>query len=120
MSIEIKLTKHEIVEALGITEKWILDPLNKTNFSKIKKLNEEEQREFIRWSVCNNKEEFFRQINILHEFRLLIKRNEIVDKIQELSIKDVGNFAEKLVLEIAEDSNGNEELLNKVHEILNK
>ena len=121
MSIEIKLTKHEIVEALGITEKWILDPLNKTNFSKIKKLNEEEQREFIKQYLCNdNKEVFFRQINILHEFRLLIKRNEIVDKMKLLRDKNLGNFAEKLVLEIAEDSNGNEELLNKVHEILNK
>ena len=120
MSIEIKLTRQEIVEALGITEKWILDPLNKNIFSENEELDEEEQREFIRWSVCNNKEEFFRQINILHEFRLLIKRNEIVDKIQELSKKDIGNFAENLVLEIAEDTNGNVELLDKVHEILNK
>ena len=124
MSIGIKLTRQEIIDAIGIVDKDIIDNykdcIDKNIFSENEELGEEEQREFIRWSVCNNKEEFFRQINILHEFRLLIKRNEIVDKIQELSIKDVGNFAEKLVLEIAEDSNGNEELLNKVHEILNK
>ena len=120
MSIEIKLTKHEIVEALGITEKWILDLLNKSNFSKIKKLNYDEQKEFVSLFLSDDSEEYLKQMTILREFRLLIKRNEIVDKIQELSVKDIGNFAEKLVLEIAEDTNGNVELLDKIHEILNK
>ena len=134
MSIEIKLTRLEILEALGIDKDLQLEILKNssnvfrkpnTKFSTYEEVNprldEEEQREFIKEYLCNdNKEEFFRQINILHEFRLLIKRNEIVDKIQELSVKDIGNFAEKLVLEIAEDTNGNVELLDKVHEILNK
>ena len=115
------------MNALGIDEKkenqiWNEFSQSKNSVSYLwYELNCDEQREFIKQYLCNdNKEVFFRQINILHEFRLLIKRNEIVDKMKLLRDKNLGNFAEKLVLEIAEDTNGNEELLNKVHEILNK
>ena len=133
MSIEIKLTRLEILEALGIDKDLQLeilknssDVFRKTNtkFSTTVEVNprldEEEQREFVHMFVGKHKEDYFRQMYILDEFRLLIKRNEIVDKIKLLSDKNLGNFAEKLVLEIAEDTNGNVELLDKVHEILNK
>ena len=133
MSVEIKLTRLEILEALGIDKDLQLeilknssDVFRKTNtkFSTYEEVNprldEEEQREFVRMFVGKHKEVSFRQMYILDEFRLLIKRNEIVDKIKLLSDKNLGNFAEKLVLEIAEDTNGNVELLDKVHEILNK
>tara|TARA_Y100000401_G_scaffold114929_1_gene117722 strand:+ start:55 stop:456 length:402 start_codon:yes stop_codon:yes gene_type:complete len=133
MSVEIKLTRLEILEALGIDKDLQLeilknssDVFRKTNtkFSTYEEVNprldEEEQREFVRMFVGKHKEDYFRQMYILDEFRLLIKRNEIVDKIKLLSDKNLGNFAEKLVLEIAEDTNGNVELLDKVHEILNK
>ena len=118
MSIEIKLTTLEIIKALNIDEKRQLKIFNKYSFHD--QLNYDEQKEFVSLYLSDNTVEFLKQMSILKEFRLLIKRNEIVDKIQELSVKDIGNFAEKLVLEIAEDTNGNVELLDKVHEILNK
>lgn len=124
MSNEIKLTRREIVNALNVDERDITMDLDKCMslgmFLEHEELDEVEQKEFVEWYVSGNYVEFLKQMNILNEFRLLIKRNEIVDKIQELSVKDIGNFAEKLVLEIAEDTNGNVELLDKVHEILNK
>ena len=124
MNNEIKLTRKEILNALNVDEKDITMDLDKcmslNMFLEHEELNEVEQREFVKWYVSGNSVEFLKQISILKEFHLLIKRNEIVDKIQELSVKDIGNFAEKLVLEIAEDTNGNVELLDKIHEILNK
>tara|TARA_X000001382_G_scaffold86582_1_gene61583 strand:+ start:414 stop:680 length:267 start_codon:yes stop_codon:yes gene_type:complete len=88
MSVEIKLTRLEILDALGIAK--------------------------------DEGKKYYDYLHIIDEYILLIKRNEIVDKIKLLSDKNLGNFAEKLVLEIAEDTNGNVELLDKVHEILNK
>lgn len=77
MNNEIKLTRFEILESLGIDKDLQLeilknssDVFRKTNtkFSTYEEVNprldEEEQREFIKQYLCNdNKEVFFRQIN---------------------------------------------------------
>lgn len=120
----VKLTRLEIINALGIVNKDIIENLNKCINKNIFSADEKldtwiAQREFIRWYLCNDdKEIFLRQINHLHEYHLLIKRIETVKKIKLLEKKDLGKFAEKLLLEI--EDTGNEKLLIKINEILNK
>jgi hypothetical protein len=122
----VKLTRLEIMNALGIVNKDIRENyqncIDQGIFSEDVTLDTWiDQREFIRWYICgDNKDVFLKQITTLHNYHLLIKRNETVDKIKSLEEKDLANFAEKLLLEIAEDTVENEELLIKINEILNK
>ena len=122
MSVEIKLTKLEILDALGIIDNKQYEVLGNV-LEHNDELDYKDIKKFLK-SLCIAKDEYevyLDYLDIIDEYILLIKRNEIVDKIKSLSEKDLGNFAEKLVLEIAEDNlNGNTKLLNKIHEILNK